>query len=148
MRVEGRSSRSANWKKRLSEETSRPVVRGFAFGGGLELAMEHLVDAVVSLEGERYAALRLVRASKNRGSATSTPNSSFARATMRVASSEWPPSSKKWSWALTSARPSSSHQTAARASSASVRGATRGPPPLSARISARLNRRSAPRPRL
>jgi DNA repair protein RadA/Sms len=32
--------------------------------------MEHLVDAVVSLEGERYAALRLVRASKNRFGST------------------------------------------------------------------------------
>ena len=32
--------------------------------------MEHLVDAVVSLEGERYAALRLVRATKNRFGST------------------------------------------------------------------------------
>ena len=32
--------------------------------------MEHLVDAVVSLEGERYAGLRLVRASKNRFGST------------------------------------------------------------------------------
>ena len=32
--------------------------------------MEHLVDAVVSLEGERYAAIRLVRASKNRFGST------------------------------------------------------------------------------
>ncbi len=32
--------------------------------------MEHLVDAVVSLEGERYAALRLVRAAKNRFGST------------------------------------------------------------------------------
>ena len=32
--------------------------------------MEHLVDAVVALEGERYAALRLVRASKNRFGST------------------------------------------------------------------------------
>ncbi len=32
--------------------------------------MEHLVDAVISLEGERYAALRLVRASKNRFGST------------------------------------------------------------------------------
>ena len=32
--------------------------------------MEHLVDAVVSLEGERYASLRLVRAAKNRFGST------------------------------------------------------------------------------
>src|SRR5688572_29659593 len=32
--------------------------------------MEHLVDAVIALEGERYAALRLVRASKNRFGST------------------------------------------------------------------------------
>ena len=32
--------------------------------------MEHLVDAVVSIEGERYAALRLVRATKNRFGST------------------------------------------------------------------------------
>jgi len=32
--------------------------------------MEHLVDAVVALEGERFAALRLVRASKNRFGST------------------------------------------------------------------------------
>jgi DNA repair protein RadA/Sms len=32
--------------------------------------MEHLVDAVVSIEGERYAALRLVRAAKNRFGST------------------------------------------------------------------------------
>ncbi|HET7168552.1 MAG TPA: DNA repair protein RadA [Candidatus Limnocylindrales bacterium] len=32
--------------------------------------MEHLVDAVVELQGERYAALRLVRASKNRFGST------------------------------------------------------------------------------
>jgi DNA repair protein RadA/Sms len=32
--------------------------------------MEHLVDAVVSLEGERFAALRLVRATKNRFGST------------------------------------------------------------------------------
>ncbi len=32
--------------------------------------MEHLVDAVVALEGERYAALRLVRAAKNRFGST------------------------------------------------------------------------------
>ncbi len=32
--------------------------------------MEHLVDAVVGLEGERYAALRLVRAAKNRFGST------------------------------------------------------------------------------
>jgi DNA repair protein RadA/Sms len=32
--------------------------------------LEHLVDAVVSLEGERYAALRLVRAAKNRFGST------------------------------------------------------------------------------
>ncbi len=32
--------------------------------------MEHLVDAVISLEGERYAALRLVRATKNRFGST------------------------------------------------------------------------------
>ncbi|MGZ9161226.1 MAG: DNA repair protein RadA, partial [Candidatus Limnocylindrales bacterium] len=32
--------------------------------------MEHLVDAVVSLEGERYASLRLVRATKNRFGST------------------------------------------------------------------------------
>jgi DNA repair protein RadA/Sms len=32
--------------------------------------MEHLVDAVVSLEGERYAALRLARAAKNRFGST------------------------------------------------------------------------------
>jgi len=32
--------------------------------------LEHLVDAVVSVEGERYAALRLVRASKNRFGST------------------------------------------------------------------------------
>ena len=32
--------------------------------------MEHLVDAVISLEGERYATLRLVRAAKNRFGST------------------------------------------------------------------------------
>ena len=32
--------------------------------------LEHLVDAVVDLEGERYAALRLLRASKNRFGST------------------------------------------------------------------------------
>ena len=32
--------------------------------------LEHLVDAVLSIEGERYAALRLVRASKNRFGST------------------------------------------------------------------------------
>jgi DNA repair protein RadA/Sms len=32
--------------------------------------LEHLVDAVINLEGERYAALRLVRASKNRFGST------------------------------------------------------------------------------
>jgi DNA repair protein RadA/Sms len=32
--------------------------------------LEHLVDAVVAIEGERYAALRLVRASKNRFGST------------------------------------------------------------------------------
>ena len=32
--------------------------------------LEHLVDAVIALEGERYAALRLVRASKNRFGST------------------------------------------------------------------------------
>ena len=32
--------------------------------------LEHLVDAVVNLEGERYAALRLVRATKNRFGST------------------------------------------------------------------------------
>jgi DNA repair protein RadA/Sms len=32
--------------------------------------MEHLVDAVIALEGERFAALRLVRASKNRFGST------------------------------------------------------------------------------
>jgi DNA repair protein RadA/Sms len=32
--------------------------------------LEHLVDAVVSIEGERYAALRLVRAAKNRFGST------------------------------------------------------------------------------
>jgi DNA repair protein RadA/Sms len=32
--------------------------------------LEHLVDAVLSLEGERYAALRLLRASKNRFGST------------------------------------------------------------------------------
>ena len=32
--------------------------------------LEHLVDAVVSVEGERYAALRLVRAAKNRFGST------------------------------------------------------------------------------
>ena len=32
--------------------------------------MEHLVDAVVALEGERFAALRLVRSSKNRFGST------------------------------------------------------------------------------
>ena len=32
--------------------------------------MEHLVDAVIALEGERYAALRLVRATKNRFGST------------------------------------------------------------------------------
>ena len=32
--------------------------------------LEHLVDAVVSLEGERFAALRLVRAAKNRFGST------------------------------------------------------------------------------
>ena len=32
--------------------------------------LEHLVDAVISLEGERYAALRLVRATKNRFGST------------------------------------------------------------------------------
>jgi len=33
-------------------------------------ALEHLVDAVINLEGERYAALRLLRASKNRFGST------------------------------------------------------------------------------
>jgi DNA repair protein RadA/Sms len=32
--------------------------------------LEHLVDAVIAIEGERYAALRLVRASKNRFGST------------------------------------------------------------------------------
>ena len=32
--------------------------------------LEHLVDAVVNLEGERFAALRLLRASKNRFGST------------------------------------------------------------------------------
>ena len=32
--------------------------------------LEHLVDAVISLEGERYAALRLLRATKNRFGST------------------------------------------------------------------------------
>src|SRR4029079_2884679 len=32
--------------------------------------LEHLVDAVLSVEGERYAGLRLVRASKNRFGST------------------------------------------------------------------------------
>src|SRR5205814_8085831 len=32
--------------------------------------LEHLVDAVISLEGERYAAMRLLRAAKNRFGST------------------------------------------------------------------------------
>src|SRR5215212_9400126 len=46
-----------------------------------------------------------------------------------VASSEWPPRSKKLSWTPTRSRPSTSAQTLASTSSTCVRGAAYSPPP-------------------
>lgn len=55
------------------EEGTAVIVSGHVTKDGTiagPKTLEHLVDAVVNLEGERYAALRLLRASKNRFGST------------------------------------------------------------------------------
>ena len=62
--------------------------------------------------------------SKSRRSGRSTANASRIRESTRVASSEWPPRTKKSSSTPTRSRPSVSAQIAATVSSAGSRGAT------------------------
>ena len=57
-------------RKRAQRGHHRPPVRVPAPPIAGPKTLEHLVDAVVAIEGERYAALRLVRASKNRFGST------------------------------------------------------------------------------
>ncbi len=63
-------------------------------------------------------------ASKSARSGISTPKLSRTRETMRVARSEWPPSSKKSAWTPTRSAPSTSAQIPASTSSVGVEGAT------------------------
>ena len=57
-------------------------------------------------------------------SATSTPSTCRTREITCTASSEWPPSSKKWSWRPTRSTPSTSAQISASACSVSPAGAS------------------------
>ena len=83
-----RRSTSSTGRPGASARSARPTLRLMAFAKGEGTAvilaghvtkdgtiagpktLEHLVDAVINLEGERYAALRLLRASKNRFGST------------------------------------------------------------------------------
>ena len=86
----------------------------------------------------RPASAATVGASNSARSGTSTPNACRARETTCVASSEWPPSSKKPSSTPTRSAPSTSAQIPASTSSVAVRGAAYAAPlPCSGAGSAR-----------
>ncbi len=72
----------------------------------------------------RAASAATVGARNSSRSGSSTPKDARMRETTRVASSEWPPTSKKLSSAPTRGRPSTSAQSVASFSSVGVRGAT------------------------
>src|SRR6266566_3684417 len=74
------------------------------------------------------ARLATVGWSNSAATGTSVPNTSRTRKITRVASSEWPPSSKKSSWAPTRSRPRTWAQIPASSSSTSPRGATYASP--------------------
>ena len=67
-----RSRRCGSWSSRRARAIAVVLVGHVTKDGSLAgpKTLEHLVDAVLDLEGERYAALRLVRASKNRFGST------------------------------------------------------------------------------
>jgi hypothetical protein len=88
------------------------------------------------------ASVSTVGASKTARSGTSTPSAERSREITWVASSEWPPRSKKLSPALTRSTPSTSAQTRATSRSAGVRGATPSLPLCTAAEGAGRARRS------